>query len=100
MDCSGIHIDHVALADIDPVQQLLHFDLADGAFDLCLGRAGLETHTYRCSWFGLEYVPALGLSTRITLARGSFIIGVHLDRKLVMREQKLDQQWKASSGVV
>src|SRR5437660_8028388 len=95
MNRSGVHIDHVALADLDPVQQLLHPDFADGVFNFRLGCAGVQTYSYRCSWFGVEYVPALGLSTWLTLAHGYVIIGMHLDRKLVVREKKLNQQWKA-----
>ncbi len=95
MHGSGIHVDHIALVDVNPVEQRLQANFRDGAFHLGLGDSGFKAQPHLRPRLGAQDIPALRLAACLTDLRRAFIIRMHLYRKLFPRKKKLDQQRKA-----
>src|SRR5262245_20289029 len=95
MDRAGIHVDQVAGVEVNPVEQLLHPDFADSAFNFSLGYSRLQPKTDLRSRRSLKYVPALRLATWFAYASSGFIVGMDLDGKLFQGKEKLEKQRKA-----
>src|ERR1022692_4327656 len=66
------HVNHLALINIDPVEQLFRALVMDGLLELSQSNAGFQ-------------------------ALSGGVVGVHLDRELFLGKQKLQKQWKAPS---
>src|SRR6516225_98344 len=91
---SGCNIEHVAWPDVDPVQQLFRTVLADGGFELVQCDPGLESERNLRVRSCLQHIPALGLAAGLSDPLRAHVVGMHLNRKLLCREQKLHQQRK------
>ena len=91
---SSGYVNHFARINIDPVQQLLGAFFRDGLLEGAGGDPRFEPHRYLRSRLGRGHIPALGLSPGLPRSLRLHIIGMHLHRELLVREQKLQQQRK------
>ena len=95
MHRAASHVNHLALIDVDPVEQFFGAILLDGLPELPHGDAGLQTERDLRSGLSVGDVPALSFAPRIAepLRRG--VVGVNLHREFFLGKQELHQQRKA-----
>src|SRR5208282_6798342 len=56
------YVNHFALIDVDPVEQLFRSLFLDGLLELSRGNAGLQSESDLRSWFSVGVVPAFGFA--------------------------------------
>src|SRR5208282_2921686 len=86
---SAGYVNHFALIDVDPVEQLFRTIFLDGLLELSHGNTGLQSKSDLRSGFGVGYVPAFGLAPGLAEALRGSVVGVHLDGKLFFGKKKL-----------
>src|ERR1035441_6579810 len=89
------HVNHLALINIDPVEQLFRALVMDGLLELSQSNAGLQVQGDLRSRLGMGHVPAFGFAPGLAEALSGGVVGVHLDRELFLGKQKLQKQRKA-----
>src|SRR5258707_1902258 len=88
------NVDHVAGVDVDPIQQLFCGPCVNRLFQLSHGDARLQSQGDLRSGPGMGNVPAFRLAPWLAHAERLLVIGMNLNRKLLVREKKLEQQRK------
>jgi hypothetical protein len=79
MHGAGGYVNHFALVDVDPVEQVLGGLIMDSFFELRHGDAGLQSEADLRAGLGVGHVPAFGFAPGLTEALRSSVVGVDLD---------------------
>ena len=88
------HVNHLALIDVDPIEQLFRAIFLDALRELSHGNAGLQAQGNLRSGLGMRHIPAFGFAPGLAEALRDCVVGMYLDRKLFLRKQKLQKQRK------
>src|ERR1022692_4301316 len=88
------YVNHLALIDVNPVEQVFGAILVDGLFELSRSNARLQAERDLRSWLSMGHVPAFGFTPRLAEALRGGVVGVHLDREFFFGKQKLQKQRK------
>src|SRR5664279_491035 len=95
MNGSSSNVEHIALMNIHPVQQLFRARILNRLFESLQRHAGLQSQCNLSAGLGAQRIPAFGLSARLADLVRLLIVGMDLHRQLVAGKKKLYQQWKA-----
>ena len=89
------YVNHLALVDVDPVEELFRALFMDALLELSARDSRLQSERNLRSGLGMGHVPAFGFAPRLAKALRGSVVGMHLDRQFFLRKQKLQEQRKA-----
>src|ERR1700675_3404961 len=69
------NVNHFALIDVDPVEELFRALVMDALFKLSAGDAGLQSERNLRSGLGMCHVPAFGFAPRLAEALCGGVVG-------------------------
>ena len=100
MDSTWSDIYDITLSWLDDIEDFIHSTILAPVIELLSRNLAGESAVHLCSRLGIHHIPYLGLSERIISLSRDLVIRMHLNRKLVVDIQELDEQRELTSIIV